>query len=85
MNNINTSIKNEIAGKEFADYRALDEALLKLDGTPNKSKLGANAILGVSMAFVVACAKNEGKWIYEYLGEGSKVSLPIPMINIING
>ncbi len=85
VNNINTSIKNEIAGKEFADYRALDEALLKLDGTPNKSKLGANAILGVSMAFVVACAKNEGKWIYEYLGEGSKVSLPIPMINIING
>jgi enolase len=66
--NVNTNIKNEITGKEFADYRSLDEVLLKLDGTPTKSKLGANAILGVSMAFVVACAKTEGKRIYEYIG-----------------
>lgn len=83
--NVNTTIKNEIIGKEFADYRALDEVLLKLDGTPTKSKLGANAILGVSMGFVVACAKTEGKWIYEYLGEGTGTTLPFPMMNILNG
>ena len=59
VNNVNTIIKNEIVGKEFADYRALDDALIALDGTKNKSKLGANAILGTSMAFVVACAKTE--------------------------
>lgn len=70
VNNVNTTIKNEIIGKEFADYRALDETLIKLDGTPTKSKLGANAILGTSMAFTVACAKTEKKWIYEYVGEG---------------
>lgn len=83
--NVNTTIKNEIIGKEFAEYRALDEVLLNLDGTPSKSKLGANAILGVSMAFVVACAKTEGKWIYEYLGEGTGTTLPFPMMNILNG
>lgn len=70
VNNVNTAIKNEIVGKEFADYRALDEVLIKLDGTPTKSKLGANAILGTSMAFTVACAKTENKRIYEYVGEG---------------
>lgn len=85
VNNINTPIKNEIIWKEFKDYRALDEVLLKLDGTVNKSKLGANAILGVSMAFVVACAKTEWKWIYEYLGDGKWITLPIPMMNILNG
>lgn len=83
--NVNTFIKDEIVGKEFADYRALDEVLLKLDGTANKSKLGANAILGTSMAFVVACAKTEGKWIYEYIGENKGSTLPFPMMNILNG
>ncbi len=83
--NVNTFIKDEIVGKEFADYRALDEVLLKLDGTANKSKLGANAILGTSMAFVVACAKTEGKWIYEYVGENKGITLPFPMMNILNG
>ncbi|MEI7558723.1 MAG: phosphopyruvate hydratase [bacterium] len=83
--NVNTFIKDEIIGKEFADYRALDEVLLKLDGTENKSKLGANAILGTSMAFVVACAKTEGKWIYEYIGGSEGITLPFPMMNILNG
>lgn len=85
VNNVNTLIKNEIIGKSFADYRALDTVLLALDGTENKSKLGANAILWVSMAFVVACAKSEGKWIYEYLGGKEGITLPIPMMNILNG
>lgn len=83
--NVNTHIKNEIIGKQFSDYRTLDEMLLKLDGTATKSKLGANAILGVSMAFVVACAKTEEKRIYEYLGEGTGITLPLPMMNILNG
>ncbi len=85
VNNVNTSIKNEIVGKDFADYRALDELLIKLDGTPTKSKLGANAILGVSMAFTVACAQTEKKWIYEYVGENKGTTLPFPMMNILNG
>jgi enolase len=84
VNNVNTTIKNEIVGKDFADYRALDQVLIALDGTPTKSKLGANAILGVSIAFTVACAKTENKWIYEYLNnEGT--TLPFPMMNILNG
>jgi len=85
VENVNTTIKSAIVGKEFADYRSLDTLMIELDGTPNKSKLGANAILGVSMAFVVAAAQSEGKWIYEYLGEGKGYVLPFPMMNIING
>lgn len=83
--NVNTTIKNEIVGKEFTDYRALDQVLIALDGTPTKSKLGANAILGTSMAFTVACAKTENKWIYEYLGKNEGITLPFPMMNILNG
>jgi len=85
VNNVNTIIKDEIIQKDFADYRALDEVLIKLDGTPSKSKLGANAILGVSIAFTVACAKTENKWIYEYVGESKGNTLPFPMMNILNG
>lgn len=85
VNNVNTTIKNEIIGKEFADYRTLDEVLIKLDGTPTKSKFGANAILGTSMAFTVACAKSEGKRIYEYLNNNEGTTLPYPMMNILNG
>jgi enolase len=69
VQNVNTTIKDAILGKEFASYRDLDQLLISLDGTPNKSKLGANAILSVSMAFVSAVAKKEGLFIYEYLGE----------------
>lgn len=85
VENVNTTIAQAVEGKSFASFRALDEALIALDGTANKSKLGANAILGVSMAFVGACAKAEGKWIYEYLGEGKGNTLPYPMMNILNG
>jgi enolase len=85
VNNVNTPIKAAIVGKAFANFRELDALLLSLDGTKNKSKLGANAILGVSMAFVVACAQSEGKQVFEYLGEGKWKLLPIPMMNILNG
>ena len=82
--NINGEIKTTFTGKEFAHFSDLDKALITLDGTPNKARLGANAILAVSMAFVCACAKSEKKEIYEFLSEGP-MSLPIPLMNIING
>ena len=85
VENVNTTIANAIQGQTFENFRKLDGALIALDGTANKSNLGANAILGVSMAFVVACAQTEKKWIYEYLGEGKGNTLPFPMMNILNG
>lgn len=84
VENVNTIIKNAIVWKKFSDYRELDEALLKLDWTKNKSNLWANAILWVSMAFVVACSNSENKQIFEYLGKGEGKTLPIPMMNILN-
>ena len=85
VQNINTTIKAAVLGQSFDSYRDLDKVLLDLDGTPNKSKLGANAILAVSMAFVAAVAKKEGLFIYEYLGAGQGHTLPYPMMNILNG
>ena len=84
VENVNTTIKNAIVWKKFSDYRELDEALLKLDWTKNKSNLWANAILWVSMAFVVACSNSENKQIFEYLGKWEGKTLPIPMMNILN-
>ena len=83
--NVNTTIASKISGLSFDGYRELDRMLLDLDWTPNKSNLWANAILWVSMAFVWACAKTEGKWIYEYLGQNGGRVLPYPMMNILNG
>lgn len=85
VENVNTTIAKAVENQTFDSFRALDKALIELDGTPNKSKLGANAILGVSMAFVGTCAKAEGQWIYEYLGTGKGTTLPYPMMNILNG
>ena len=85
VNNVNTTIKTAIVGKSFSTFRDLDSTILALDGTPNKSKLGANAILAVSMAFVAAVAKKENLHIYEYLGAGLGNTLPYPMMNILNG
>ncbi len=84
VENVNTIIKNAIVWKSFSDYRELDETLLKLDWTKNKSNLWANAILWVSMAFVVACSNSENKQIFEYLGKGEGKVLPVPMMNILN-
>ena len=83
--NVNTTIASHINGLSFDGFRELDRTLIELDGTPNKSNLGANAILWVSMAFVWACAKSEGQWIYEYLGQNWGRVLPYPMMNILNG
>jgi enolase len=88
VNNVNTIILKALKGKEF-DQRTLDEKLIALDGTTNKGKLGANAILGVSMAFAHACAKSDKKPLYKYFANifktGEKMNIPVPMMNIING
>jgi enolase len=87
VNNIKTEIKSAILGKEF-NQESLDKLLIELDGTENKGKLGANATLGVSMAFARACSQAEKQELYQYLnilsGEG-ELQLPQPMFNIING
>ena len=84
VNNVNTTIAKAIKGKE-ADYKAIDKLVIDLDGTENKGKLGANAILGVSMAVAKAAANEKGVPLYRYIG-GSKANiLPVPLMNIING
>lgn len=85
--NVNTIILKSLKGKSF-DQRSLDAFLIKLDGTENKTKLGANAILGVSMAFSKAVAASEKKPLWKYFKDISKtkeVMLPVPMMNILNG
>ena len=76
---------NELIGLNAMDQVAVDEALLMLDGTPNKAKLGANAMLGVSMAVAKAAAQSAGLPLYRYIGGANAIVLPIPMMNIING
>jgi enolase len=86
--NVNSTIAKEITSKDF-DQRSLDSALIKLDGTPNKSKLGANAVLGVSMAFAKAVAVSEKQPLYQYFKDISRsvnpIRLPVPMMNLMNG
>ena len=87
VKNVTSVIFNGVKDKEF-NQKTLDEAMIKLDGTPNKSKLGANAILGVSLAFARACAAENKVELYEYLGnlvDNKDFSLPQPAFNIING
>lgn len=83
VENVNTILKQALCGMNAFDQRALDEKMIELDGTENKSKLGANAMLGVSLANAVACAKAQGLSLFRYLGDGS--TLPVPMLNILNG
>jgi enolase len=83
--NVNGEIARALAGTDAADQRALDRALIELDGTPNKSRLGANAILGASLAAAHAQAAEEGMALWRYLGgEGARV-LPVPLMNVLNG
>ena len=85
INNINNHIKPAVVGHSASDQEALDNLLIALDGTPNKSTLGANAILGVSMAAARAAAQSAGMPLYRHLGGNGSVTLPVPMLNIING
>ncbi len=85
VNNVNTIIAPALKGEEVTNQRAIDYKMLALDGTPTKSKLGANAILGVSLAVAQAAAKSLGLPLYRYLGGPNARVLPVPMMNIING
>ncbi len=82
---VNGEIASALAGKDPANQNALDKALIELDGTPNKGRLGANAILGVSLAAAKAAASEAGQPLYRYLGGPEANLLPVPMMNIING
>jgi enolase len=83
--NVDGEIAREIAGMDAADQEALDAALIALDGTPNKSRLGANAVLGVSLAAAQAQAAQEGVPLWRYLGGEEASVLPVPMMNVLNG
>src|SRR2546421_3374585 len=83
--NVNESIAHELKGMDALDQRAIDDRLITLDGTPNKSNLGANALLAVSMATARAAANYRKLPLYRYLGGANANTLPVPMMNIING
>ena len=85
VDNVNGEIAAVVVGRDGADQEGVDAALLALDGTPNKGRLGANAILGVSLATAHAAAAASGKPLYASLGGESAVTLPVPMLNVING
>ena len=84
VNNVNKKISSKIKGQD-ANFRKIDKILLDLDGTPNKAKLGANAILGVSLAAAKATAASRKTTLYKYLGGAKAVVLPLPLMNILNG
>jgi enolase len=85
VGNVNNIIAQELLGVSVFEQNAIDELMMDLDGTPNKSKLGANAILGVSLAVAKAAANELGMPLYRYVGGVSANTLPVPMMNIING
>ena len=85
VNNVNKVIAPKLVGHCACDQRGIDQLMIKLDGTPTKSKLGANAILGVSLAVAKAAANSIGMPLYRYIGGTNTYTLPVPMMNIING
>lgn len=85
VSNVNKVIAEEVAGMFVTDQEEIDRKMIELDGTPNKSKLGANAILGVSLAVANAATQITGQQLYRYIGGVSANTLPIPMMNILNG
>ena len=82
---VNTEIKKLLIGLEASEQKVIDTKMIELDSTDNKSRLGANAILGVSLALSRAQANSEGKFLYEYLNPSQSYILPVPMMNLING
>ena len=85
VDNILAHIAPEVVGLDAAEQREIDDAMIELDGTPNKSKLGANAILAVSLAAARAAAEAHGMPLYRYLGGAGALTLPVPLMNIVNG
>ena len=83
--NVNGELAAAIVGRDARDQAGLDAALIELDGTPNKGRLGANAILGVSLATAKAVAAEDGISLYRSLGGDEAVTMPVPMLNVING
>ncbi|MHB1299859.1 MAG: phosphopyruvate hydratase [Burkholderiales bacterium] len=85
VENVNTEISEAIIGLDAAEQAFIDKTLIDLDGTDNKSRLGANAILAVSMAVAKAAAEESGLPLYRYLGGAGSMTMPVPMMNVING
>ncbi|MDD5505027.1 MAG: phosphopyruvate hydratase [Candidatus Omnitrophica bacterium] len=85
VSNVNGIIAKGLKGMKPFDQRAIDDKLISLDGTENKSRLGANAVLGASLAVAKAASRSKGMELYEYLGGRKAVMLPVPMMNILNG
>ncbi len=85
VGNVNNIIAPEVEGMNLFDQAAIDKLMIELDGTPNKERLGANAILGVSLAVAKAAAEALGLSLYQYIGGTNSKTLPVPMMNIING
>ena len=85
VGNVNTELAAAVAGRDATDQRSLDQALIDADGTENKGRLGANALLGVSLAAAHAAAADRGLPLYRYLGGANAHVLPVPMMNVING
>ncbi|REJ81358.1 MAG: phosphopyruvate hydratase [Bacteroidetes bacterium] len=85
VHHVNTAIREELRGFQVQEQRQIDEAMIRLDGSPNKSNLGANAILGVSLASAKAAAQETGQSFYRYIGGVDARVLPVPMMNILNG
>jgi enolase len=83
--NVNSELAAAVQGRDALDQSGLDAALIECDGSPNKGRLGANAILGVSLAAAKACAAEEGSSLFRYLGGEQAVTLPVPLLNVING
>ena len=85
VNNVNTIIAPALVGQNALKQAQIDKIMIDLDGTPNKGKLGANAILGVSLAVAKACANAQGVSLFKYIGGSKANTLPVPMMNILNG
>ena len=85
VNNVNTLLNDELNGFDIFNQKGLDHLMMALDGTENKSNLGANAILGVSLAVAKAAAQESGLSLYKYIGGVGAVTMPVPMMNILNG
>ena len=85
VTNVNTEIADALIGMNALDQPAIDALLIELDGTPNKARLGANAILGASLACAKAAAESLGTSLYNYIGGVNAKTLPVPMMNILNG
>ena len=85
IKNVNDVLAEELLGMPVADQAGIDAMMLQIDGTPNKANLGANAILAVSLAVAKAAAQETGQYLYRYIGGVNARTLPVPMMNILNG